>query len=67
MLKELTGSSFINARKIYDTNDKTNLSLTLVIECNKKPLLEEEPTEADLRRLVDLYFSSKITDDKQEK
>lgn len=64
ILKELTGSSFLNARKIYESNDKTLLCLTLIIECNKKPLLEEEPTEADLRRYIDLYFGSKFTDDK---
>lgn len=37
----------------------------MVIECNKKPLLEEEPTEADIRRIIDLLFSSKFTDEKE--
>ena len=64
MLKELTGASEISARKIYSENEKTILCLTLIIECNKKPLLEEEPTEADARRIIDLLFESKFTDDK---
>jgi phage/plasmid-associated DNA primase len=63
ILKELTGGSEISARKIYSDNEKTSLCLTLIIECNKKPLLEEEPTEADMRRIIDLLFESKFTDD----
>ncbi len=35
-----------------------------MFKCNKKPLLEEEPTEADARRIIDLLFESKFTDDR---
>lgn len=38
--------------------------MTLILECNKKPLLEEEPTDADMRRNIDLLFESKFTDDR---
>jgi len=65
LLKELTGGGEISARKIYSDNEKTVLQLTLMLECNKKPLLEEEPTEADMRRIIDLLFGSKFTDDKE--
>ena len=65
LLKELTGGGEISARKIYSDNEKTLLQLTLIIECNKKPLLEEEPTEADMRRIIDLLFGSKFTDEKE--
>ena len=65
LLKELTGGGEISARKIYSDNEKTLLQLTLMLECNKKPLLEEEPTEADMRRIIDLLFGSKFTDDKE--
>ena len=37
----------------------------MLLECNKKPLLEEEPTEADMRRIIDLLFGSKFTDDNE--
>jgi hypothetical protein len=62
ILKELTGGSGISARKIYSDNEKTLLCLTLILECNKKPLLEEEPEEADMRRIIDLLFESKFVD-----
>lgn len=63
LLRELTGGNEISARKIYSDDEKTSLKLTLIIECNKKPLLEEEPQEADMRRIIDLLFDSKFTDD----
>ncbi len=62
LLRELTGGAEISARKIYSDNEKTSLCLTLIIECNKKPLLEEEPQEADMRRIIDLLFGSKFVD-----
>jgi len=65
LLRELTGGSEISARKIYSDNEKTSLCLTLIIECNKKPLLEEEPQESDMRRIIDLLFESKFTDEKE--
>lgn len=66
LLRELTGGSLISARKIYSDDEKTHLFMTLIIECNKKPMLEEEPQESDTRRIVDLLFGSKFTDDKNE-
>lgn len=65
LLRELTGGSEISARKIYSDNEKTSLQLTLIIECNKKPLLEEEPQPSDIRRIIDLLFGSKFTDDNE--
>ncbi len=64
IVKEYTGGSGISARKLYENEDKTVLHLTLVLECNKKPKLTEEPTEGDARRIVDLLFESKFTKDK---
>ncbi|MBY0540246.1 MAG: PriCT-2 domain-containing protein [Campylobacterales bacterium] len=63
LLKELTGGSEISARKIYSDDEKTILFITLILECNKRPLMEEEPTEADMRRLLDLLFESRFVDD----
>ena len=35
----------------------------MIIECNKKPLFVEEPTDAETRRIIDLAFKSKFTED----
>lgn len=39
----------------------------MVLECNKRPLLEEEPTEADERRIIDLLFGSMFKDNENIK
>ena len=44
IVKELTGGERISGRKLYENNDKTILHLTLILECNKKPKMMEEPT-----------------------
>ena len=36
------------------SHHEKELNLTMVIECNKKLLLVEEPTDAELRRII--YF-----------
>ena len=33
----------------------------MIIECNKKPLFAEEPTNAEVRRIIDIYFPSIFT------
>ena len=66
IIKELTGGSEITARKLYTNDDKTKLRLTLICECNKKPNFQEEPTHADVRRLIDLYFPSRFTKNENE-
>ena len=40
-MKSLTGDKTINARGLYSSNCKTNLCLTMVLECNDLPLLDE--------------------------
>jgi phage/plasmid-associated DNA primase len=59
--KQLTGDSEINARLCNSNKTDVIVNATFVLECNKRPLLEEEPTEADARRIIDLLFSSKFT------
>lgn len=41
IIKEITGDKTINARQLYSGNTKTELNLTLCVECNDKPLLDE--------------------------
>ena len=65
IIKELTGGGSISARGLYEGICEKELNLTLIVECNKRPLFKEEPTEADARRIVDVLFrSSFVSDDK---
>jgi len=65
IIKELTGGGSISARGLYEGTCEKELNLTLIVECNKRPLFKEEPTEADARRIVDVLFrSSFVSDDK---
>ncbi|ATZ80106.1 D5 family helicase-primase-endonuclease [Bodo saltans virus] len=59
--KSLTGDGEIEARKCNSNDTSVIINATLILECNKRPLLEEEPTEADTRRIIDLSFNSRFT------
>jgi len=63
IIKEFTGGGTFSSRGHHETNTTKELNLTMVIECNKKPLFAEEPTEADVRRIIDVYFRSTYTTD----
>jgi hypothetical protein len=63
IIKELTGGGTFSARGHHETTTKKELNLTMIIECNKKPLFNEEPTDAETRRIIDLAFKSKFTED----
>jgi len=58
IIKELTGGGSISARGLYESICDKELNLTLIVECNKRPLFREEPTDVDARRIVDLLFRS---------
>jgi phage/plasmid-associated DNA primase len=63
VVKELTGGGTFSARGHHETETKKELNLTMIIECNKKPTFREEPTNAEVRRIIDLNFKSVYTDD----
>jgi phage/plasmid-associated DNA primase len=65
VVKELTGGGLFSARGHHETESQKELNLTMIVECNKKPLFAEEPTQADVRRIVDIYFRSTYTEDKK--
>jgi phage/plasmid-associated DNA primase len=66
VVKELTGGGSISARGLYESTCEKELNLTLIVECNKRPLFKEEPTDADARRIIDMFFrSSFVSDDSQ--
>jgi len=63
VIKELTGGGTFSSRGHHETDSKKELNITMVVECNKKPIFAEEPTNADVRRIIDIYFRSTYTDD----
>jgi phage/plasmid-associated DNA primase len=60
-VKELTGGSGLNARVLYSNKTSINLCLTLILECNKKLLLDDV-TAADIRRVEEIPFEAKFVD-----
>lgn len=62
IIKELTGGGKFSARGHHEKETEKELNLTMIIECNKKPMFREEPTQADVRRIIDLNFKSSYTD-----
>jgi len=66
IIKELTGGGKIGARGLFQSDAQQKLHSTLVVECNKKPLFSEDPTDAEARRLIDILFRSKFTDDRDQ-
>lgn len=61
-LKSFTGDPYINARLLYDNNTKIKMVCTMVIECNLKIYLKGEPTEGEIRRIIDYGFKSIFTE-----
>jgi phage/plasmid-associated DNA primase len=64
VIKELTGGGKFSARGNYDNETEKELHLTMIVECNKKPLFSEEPKDSEIRRIIDIYFRSTFTTDK---
>lgn len=63
IIKELTGGGTISACNLYESNTKKELNLTLIVECNKRPLFVEELGDAEVRRLIDIKFRSSFVND----
>lgn len=63
VMKELTGGGTFSSRNLYENETTKELNLTMIVECNKKPLFKEEPQDAEIRRIIDLKFRSTFTTD----
>jgi phage/plasmid-associated DNA primase len=63
IVKELTGGGNFSARGHHESNTEKKLYCTIIVECNKKPLFAEEPTQADIMRLIDVYFRSSFVEE----
>jgi phage/plasmid-associated DNA primase len=66
IIKELTGGGSFSARGHHETETEKELNLTMVVECNKRPIFNEEPKEADVRRIIDMLFRSTFVTDKSQ-
>ncbi len=62
MVKMITGGDAVNARALYDKNCITELVLTLIIECNKKPSINGDTGDSMFRRLLDILFPNAFKD-----
>jgi hypothetical protein len=63
IIKELTGGGGFSARNNYENKCEKELNLTMVVECNDRPQFTEEPKDAEIRRIIDLFFRSSFIDD----
>jgi phage/plasmid-associated DNA primase len=63
VIKELTGGGIFSARSHHEKSCDKELNLTMVVECNKRPLFSEEPKESETRRIIDIYFRSTFVSD----
>ena len=62
-IKELSGYGTFSARGHYESNTQKELNNTMICECNSKPSFSETITQADVRRIIDIYFRCIFTDD----
>ena len=61
VVKELTGGGKFSARTHHEHETEKDLHLTMIVECNQKPLFAEEPKDSEIRRIIDLFFRSTFT------
>ena len=62
IFRELTGDSKFSARSLYEDNAEKELNCTIICECNQRPTLAEDVTNADVKRFIDILFGSVFTD-----
>ena len=60
-IKDMTGGGNLQARMLYSSKTEVLLCMTAIMECNVKPPFDEEPTGADVERIVDILFGSSFT------
>jgi phage/plasmid-associated DNA primase len=65
-VKDLTGGGQVNARLLHSNNTETVLCGTLFMETNPKLNWLEEPSQAEVRRVVLIPFKSTFVENKDE-
>jgi phage/plasmid-associated DNA primase len=66
VIKELTGGGMFSARGHYESNTQKELCNTMICECNEKPAFSDSITQADIRRIIDIYFRSSFKENNNE-
>jgi phage/plasmid-associated DNA primase len=64
--KEITGCNSISARGLYQSESNVILLLTLVIECNKKPMMDGRMDSSIIERVLDIPFINTFTSDEEK-
>lgn len=64
--KEITGCNSISARGLYQSESNVILLLTLVIECNKKPMMDGRMDSSIIERVLDIPFVNTFTTDEEK-
>jgi phage/plasmid-associated DNA primase len=65
-LKQLVGNDTINARGLYSGNTNVVLNCTCILESNLRLRFDSQAGDAEIRRLIDILFESKFTDNIEE-
>jgi phage/plasmid-associated DNA primase len=66
-MKDLTGNKYFAGRRMnHEDEFKIQNHATYIVECNSKPRLSEEATDADIERIVDFLFESKFVQNKED-
>jgi len=63
IVKEITGGGNFSARGHFESETQKELNNTMICECNEKPLFKDKIMEAEIRRLIDIYFRASFTTD----
>ncbi len=63
-IKTLVDNDTVNARQLYKGDCKVVLNALLVMELNVRLQFSGRPTNAEVRRFMDILFESTFTDDK---
>lgn len=66
--KDITGGGNISGRDIYGSSKQCTINLCqiLIMEANKRPKFVEEPTFADMERVIDIDFENRFTTNPDE-
>ena len=65
-IKLMTGNPVINARTLYSKNNITNLTATIILQCNQRPKISGRSDAALSRRFVDILFPINFVNSERE-
>ena len=67
-IRDISGGGKMSARDVFMGKKNTSIKNTwiTIMECNKKPLLNEEPQEAEVRRFIDIHFGSTFVNNEMD-